>query len=513
MKTNTRTWSLRHRSLRGIALAVAVVGLGSAQIGAQPAGGDSSEGSGPESGLEPRNERVVLIDLRTRPTETGGGTAGPPDEKPPSTEPVRGPGKKHFWRSAGELVLLEVLPWAADRYIGKEDYAYISFDTIKQNFKTGFQYDRDHFDINQSSHPYHGGLFFDAARTNGYGFWESGAFALTGSLLWECCMENTPPSINDLVNTTLGGMTRGEVAHRLSKMLLDNTASGGSRVFREIGAAILNPIGAFNRLVNGEMTHDEPNPEDRFPSVVVLGVDLGYRHIYGTAAHPNQAIASFSLLYGDPFEGDTGHPFDTFWVGMDLNWPGGKLISRIEERGILAGWELTERSDSVRHIFGFSQEYEYLNNESQVFGAQIFGVGLLSKYNLRPGVVAASDLSLIAFPLAGIQTTDFTTAQTGRNYDFAPGGGVRAAGRVYLKGREILGIGYGVAWAHTVNGVSDNNALQFFRAVARIPVPGPVSAGLGYSWYSRKTSYSGFFEARRTQSELRGFVNAAFAFP
>ena len=432
-------------------------------------------------------------------------------DKEPSVEKVRTGGKKRFLAAAGEVVLLEVGPWAFDRYVTREDFAFISTKTIRNNFRTGFHYDRDSFPINQSSHPYHGSLFFDAARSNGYGFWESGAFALTGSLLWECCMENTAPSVNDLVNTTLGGMTRGEVSHRLSNMILDNTSTGGSRVVREIGAAILNPVGALNRLLRGEMSREFANPSDRFPSLVVLSADLGYRHINGGAPHPNQATLSLSFLYGDPFEGDLHRPFDSFWIGIDLNSPGGVLASRIEERGILKGWELTDPTDSVRHIFGFSQEYEYLNNAAQVFGAQIFSVGLLSKYSLGEKLMALTDATVFVFPLAGIQTTDFENPETGRNYDYAPGGGARIAGRIYVGGREIVGAGYGVAWASTANGVSNSNTLQFFRAVARLPL-GPVSAGAGYSWYSRKTTYPGFFEARKTQSELRVFVNAAFPF-
>jgi hypothetical protein len=176
----------------------------------------------------------------------------------------------------------------------------------------------------------------------------------------------------------------------------------------------------------------------------------------------------------------------------------------------LKGWELTDSSSPARHIFGFSQEYEYLNNKSQVFGAQMFGAGFLSRYQLRPGLIAVTDLSAIVFPLAGIQTTDFENPQTGRNYDYAPGGGLRAEGRIYAGGREILGGGYGVVWARTTNGASDTNTLQFFRAVVRLPLAGSVSAGAAYAWYSRKTTYTGFFEARKTQNEGRAFVNWVF---
>ena len=424
---------------------------------------------------------------------------------------VTGPRPRRFWAAAGELALLEVLPWAWDRYVQKEDFAYISWETVKQNFKTGFQYDNDHFLTNQSSHPYHGGLFFSAGRSNGYSFWESSLFALAGSLIWECCMENTPPSINDLVNTTLGGMTRGEVSHRLAIVVLDNTATGADRVWREVVGAILNPVNSFNRLMRGEMFRQGENPPDRFPRGFSVSADLGYRNIKG-GAHPDQAMLQISALYGDPFKGDIRNPFDSFYLGVDFNQPGGTLISRIEERGILKGWDLTETDSNVRHIAGFSQEYEYLNNEAQVFGAQMFSGGLLSRYVLRPELFAITDASGIVFPLAAVQTTDFEAPQTGRNYDFAPGGGVRALARLYYRGREVLGAGYAVLWMKTVNGVSDSNTLQAFRAVARLPVAGPLGAGAGYSWYSRKTQYTGFFEARKTQNEWRAFFNWVFPY-
>jgi hypothetical protein len=324
-------------------------------------------------------------------------------------------------------------------------------------------------------------------------------------------MENTPPSINDLVNTTLGGMTRGEVSHRLAIVVLDNTATGADRVWREVLAAVLNPVNSFTRLVRGEMFRQGPNPEDRFPHGFSFSADAGYRNIKG-GAHPDQAMLQISALYGDPFKGDIKNPFDSFYLGIDFNQPGGTLISRIEERGILKGWELGDPDSPVRHIAGFSQEYEYLNNEAQVFGAQMFSGGLLSRYVLRPELFAITDVTALVFPLAAVQTIDFESPQTGRNYDFAPGGGVRALARLYYRGREVLGAGYAALWMKTVNGVSDSNTLQAFRAVARMPVAGPIGAGAGYSWYSRKTLYTGFFEARKTQNEWRAFVNWVFPY-
>jgi hypothetical protein len=126
-------------------------------------------------------------------------------------------------------------------------------------------------------------------------------------------------------------------------------------------------------------------------------------------------------------------------------------------------------------------------------------------------LIALTDVSIQAIPLAGIRTTDFENPTTGRNYDYAPGAGARVAGRVFFGGHEILGTEYGVTWAHTVNGLSDNHTLQFVRATARLPI-GLFGAGAVYSWYSRKTSYAGFFEERQTQAEWRLFANVSVIF-
>ena len=430
---------------------------------------------------------------------------------PPASSAERA-SESRFLPAAGELVLLEVLPWAFNRYVTDEDFAHISTETVSENFATGFTYDRDHFNTNQSSHPYHGSLFFGTARSNGYGYWESGLFALAGSFFWECCLESEPPAINDLVNTTLGGMTRGEISHRLATIIRDNEASGSERLWREVGAAFLDPVGALSRLLRGELGRGFANPEDRFPSALAVDTDVGYRHLSGGATDPSEAILSIAVRYGDPFRGEIEHPFDSFWAAIDLNQPADQLVSRIEERGILRGWELSEPDADARHVFGFSQEYVYLNNAAQVFGSQSFSAGLLSRYALPLGLFAVTDASATALPLAGIQTTDFDNPQTGRNFDYAPGVGVRVEARLVGPSRaDLLDAGYGVVWARTADGTSTNNTLQFFRATARLPITRTVALGGRYSWYSRKTTYPAFFEARRTQSEWRAFVTLAFS--
>lgn len=420
---------------------------------------------------------------------------------------VAAPTERRFFAAVGEVLLLELIPWTFNRYVADADWARISTDTVRRNFREGLVYDPDNFGINQAGHPYHGSLFFEAARANGYGYYSSGAFALGGSLLWECCMETTAPSINDLVNTTLGGMARGEVSHRLAAVILDNGATGAGRLWREVGAALVNPVGSFNRLVRGETTEEGPNPEERFPSAFGLALDAGYRRIAGRVEHQDQAILSATARYGDPFAGDVARPFDTFWAAMDLTAAGESVIPRFEARGILKGWEWSEPDDPARHILGIFQEYEYLRNASQVTGAEMFSGGVLSRYTLPHGVVAATDVNLLLIPIAAVRVSELADPSTGRNYDYGPGAGVRLAARLHAQEREVASIMYRIEETRTTNGSSEGSRLQHLRAAGLVPITRRAGVGASYSWYDRETEYAGFDIRPQAQSEWRVYVD------
>jgi hypothetical protein len=426
------------------------------------------------------------------------------DPTDPGTVKKRSP--KKFFTAASEVLLFEVGPWAFDRYVLKEDFSYIDTGTIRQNFRTGWVYDHDTFQENQFLHPYHGNLYFNAARDNGYGFWEAAPFALAGSLMWECCMENTPPSINDLVNTTLGGMVRGEIAHRISAMLVDNTETGFPRFVRELAGALYDPVGGLNRIVRGEMGRVFANPEDRLPSRFLLRADLGWRHLQGGGTDTEKGFVSVRLTYGDPF-GRITTPFEFFDGALDVSYPGGPFVSLLSERGMLAGWPLTEGDAPSRQALGVFMHFDYVNNASQVVGAQRFSLGLLSVYRLGKSLEVATDLAGVVTPLEGVQTTNFNLPESTRNYDYAPGAGARGAISVRSDGFDFLSVAYGITWDWTVSGASRGNKLQYFSAEARIPAGRRIALGAASRWYSRETRYSSFAVDRRTQNELRVFLS------
>ena len=419
---------------------------------------------------------------------------GPPTQSPSITTPAAKP-KKRFWVAAAEVVGLNVLTWAFDKYFLKAPYANISLATWKQNLKTGFVYDRDEFSTNQAEHPYHGSFYYAAARSNGFNLWESALFTAAGSLMWEFFGENEPASFNDFVNSTVGGVTQGEIFHRVSMMLLDNTASGSSRLWRELGGFVVNPTGGLNRLLRGEMTKDFPNPDDRLPARFFVEVAAGYQHSAGGSAavlrYPNQSLIGILVRYGDPFVGENRQPFDVFEALVELGPPSGRVIAtRWLERGQLVSWKLS-RSSATEHRVGLYLNYDYLNNQAQVFSAQNLSANVLSRFPAAGGLELRTEFAAVFFPLAALQI-DYTAedlAAVGRPYDYGLGGGARLLGRLRREDLDLLLLSYQVLWMSTTNGVSVRSAIQSFRVEGRLPLAPAFALGAGYTWNKRITSY------------------------
>jgi hypothetical protein len=148
----------------------------------------------------------------------------------------------------GELMLVQAIPWAFTRYVRDGEWSRISPDTWITNLKFAWQWDNNKFGNNQFAHPYHGSLYFNAGRTNGYNFWASLPWAFGGSLMWEEFGEVWAPAPNDFFNTSLGGITLGEILFRFSSLTLDNQARGdqsgrarGRRHFDQSGARFQPP--------------------------------------------------------------------------------------------------------------------------------------------------------------------------------------------------------------------------------------------------------------------------------
>jgi hypothetical protein len=446
-----------------------------------------------------------------------------PTTTTPAPAPVRAPApkaEKRFWMAAGELVGLEFVSWGFNRYVADQDYARISWDTVHDNFDGGFTWDNDKFTTNQIGHSFGGSFYYNAGRSNGFDFWESTLFTAAGSAIWEMFAENQGPSLNDLVNTTLGGAATGEATYRFSQMLLDDRARGVDRIAREALAGLINPTQLITRLLTGDVSAVRPERGDYVvPSRFVAELDTGWRGLVPSRrakpaqafANPDQAFFRTAIRYGDPFDRSVSRPFDSFDLGIDFAWPG-TPFTRVEVRGLLGGWDLDPGSTGARHVLGVYLDFDYTNNDARAFSSQSFRFGLLSMRPLGKGVELRAEVLGAAVPLVAIQNDHLGESSylVGRSYDYGVGAAVYTAVRLRRRELDLATLTYSLFWTHTSNGIARNSSIQSFQAEARIPVAGPLSVGGSWSWGKRISTYDEFDTFRTDAAQWRAFVSWIF---
>ncbi len=309
--------------------------------------------------------------------------------------------EKHPWIALYEAAGINVLVHCFDRFILAEEFAKVNMHTIKENFRNGFVWDNDQFSTNLFAHPYHGNLYYNSARSNGLGFWESAPYALGGSLMWEFCGEREPPAINDLIATTCGGICIGEITHRVSNIILNDRVRGFQRFVREFGAFAVCPMRGFNRVVSGKawrVRHDAAPYHDyrRFP--IQLSLTAGARYLADDGSMFRgewNPYVGIEMEYGDPFNAKENKPYDFFTadvkVGMSSNQP---LINALHLMGRL--WSApvnTERR--VEAEVGLYQHFNYYDSKPVKDGSSQTPYRISEAASFGPGMI-------VRFPETGV---------------------------------------------------------------------------------------------------------------
>ena len=130
--------------------------------------------------------------------------------------------KKHPWLAGMEIVGFNVGMVGYNLIFNKDlTWSHISMNTIGHNITHKYwSWDHDSHEMNAFRHPIHGSLYYLIARANGMSVGESSLYTLGGTWMWEIFCEAEEPSINDMVYTTVGGITIGEPLWRSAKCLL-----------------------------------------------------------------------------------------------------------------------------------------------------------------------------------------------------------------------------------------------------------------------------------------------------
>lgn len=432
--------------------------------------------------------------------------------------------------------------WAFDRYIQKADFAYISIHTIKDNLKHGFVWDNDQMGTNMFLHPYHGSLYYNSARSNGYGYWASGAFALGGSAMWELFLENEYPSINDITATPIGGMAIGEVLYRSSDLILDDRTRGKARFGRELAAFIVAPTRGLTRILNGDAWAKRTTSGKQF-GVPDVSIDIssGLRilelrdKIFDTGMG---AAFTINVEYGDRYGTEEADPYDFFTFRTNLDIQSSQpVLSQLNIIGKLHATDLIDTEKDFLSI-GAYQHFDYYDSDTISSVSNKVPYKFCTPASLGIGFIYQNkryrDWDLNAFThingiILGGALSDYYVVDM-RNYNLASGFSWKAGFNIAYKDLLSVSTDYEAykmfTWKGYPEGFNDwdnidvhnfnyqgDHSQAILHAVsikADLKLRKQIYFTGIFTEYSRKTNYKYMDEVRSTTSEGRIMLTYKF---
>ena len=438
------------------------------------------------------------------------------------------PIKKRYWQAAAEATGINIGVQLFDRYALKSDFAQTTLRTLKRNFTDGMVWDNDFFITNLFAHPYHGNLYFNAARSNGLTFWESVPYALGGSAMWEFLGETEPPAINDIIATSMGGMAIGEMTHRLSLTVLDDRDRGISRFFREAATTIVNPIQGLHRIFSGDawrIRRDHYRYHDFQKIPVDMSFSVGWRYLADDGAlfrGIHAPYVNMTLTYGTSVDGDKHTtPYDFFDLEANAAFGGGQpFVNTLNIVGRLWSTPILDEKDMAGE-FGIYQHFNYYDAKPIEDGSELtpyriseaagFGPGFILSLPQTGGMSKLEQRIFVSGILLGGTKSDYFNVIE-RDYNMGSGFSVKSKTQIDFGkfGRFLLNAKYFrlYTWKGYKQEDLDNNFanvedlhylnVQGDRSNAMLLVVNPImemhlarqwSITLSGAYYSRRTFY------------------------
>ena len=438
------------------------------------------------------------------------------------------PEPKRYWQAAAEATGINVGVQLFDRYVISSDFAQTTLNSLKRNFTDGMVWDNDFFITNLFAHPYHGNLYFNAARSNGLSFWESAPYALGGSAMWEFLGETEPPAINDIIATTCGGIAIGEMTHRLSRTVLDDRDRGGRRFLREAAATIINPIQGLHRIFSGDawrVRSDHYRYHDFNKIPVDMSFSVGWRYLADDGALFRGIHAphvNITLMYGTPVDGERHTtPYDFFDLEMNAAFGGGQpFVNTLNIVGRLWSTPILDKKNMAGE-FGIYQHFNYYDAKPIKDGSELTPYRISEAAGFGPGFIlslpqtgAITKLEQRIFTsgilLGGTKSDYFNVIE--RDYNMGSGFSVKSKtqiefgklGRIMLnakyfriytwkgyENKDLQAYADGTKDLHYLNvqGDRSNAMLLVVNPVMEIHLAKQWSITLSGAYYSRRTFY------------------------
>lgn len=410
--------------------------------------------------------------------------------------------QKHFGTALGELGIVQLIPWTYARWITKwddpsENWSKVGFKSWWRNLNLGWEYDEDKFLTNYFAHPYHGNLYFNSGRANGYDFGESAVWSFAGSAIWEFFAETERPSFNDWINTSVNGIVLGEITYKLATYVTDNTVNGSHRIWTEIAGALINPVRGFSRLISGEAYRVFPNPEWRIPKNFYLLFNGGFRQLDRDGDGDEiikegvqEGLFDFEVYYNNGFGKDLDVPFSSINFSASIV-SGSPNLTQLSANGNLYGWLLNKKSNRS-HILNITLQYNYFNNPRFIYGGTSVIPHLISSFKIKNNLYINTTLGLNVV-LMGATPNDYYTNGEGRDYDFGPGIGNYLAAVLKNGIWDLIRVYYQGQWIWTQSEPGDSrHHLHTLWIDAQYPLTSYFAIGFGSGVFWRESYYDNF---------------------
>ncbi|MFT3679091.1 MAG: DUF3943 domain-containing protein [Ferruginibacter sp.] len=413
---------------------------------------------------------------------------------------------KKFTRAATQLMTVQALPWSWNYFVRNAKFAKINFKSIGENLKpSSWEWDDNNFKTNQFAHPYHGNLYFNAFRTNGYSFWQSVPAAFAGSFIWETAGETHHPAVNDFINTSLGGISIGEISYRLSRQVVDNRQRGFKRQLMEVCGLLINPMNGLNRIIDGKWGRYAKNSTAYVPGKLSVEFNYGTRR-YSRIIDEllvkgrNENYGSMDVQYGNPYY-DHDKPFSSYNGRIELGTSDSANFNLVRIEGTLKGWTLQNRDSVAKQVLIVTMNYDYYHNTAFLFGAQSFNIKLLSRYKSgkRSHIltqVGGGPIILGAVPDAYLYYGE------GRNYDYGPGLNLWVETGYYRK-KFLYTMSYRGSWFHTLNGNRSSYFLHTITQDAKMAIYKKLSLEFEWGVFVLRGSYKDYPDIKKEYPYFR----------
>jgi hypothetical protein len=417
-----------------------------------------------------------------------------------------------------------------DSKILKYSWAQVNLTSWRNNLEAGWpwgpnwDWDQTRFGNDFLGHPIFGNFYYNDARANGYNFWASAPFALIGSYEWKICGENITPERNSLIATTVDGILLGEILYRLSSVILDDRTTGANRTFREILAAIVDPMRGFNRLLQGKTsrrTNKEVYQKEPVNITFYGGVHKINDHTNAILSGPTSAVLNIQFDYGNPFEVRARAPFDFFKLRVETDIGAGrKYIDNVTGYGVLFGKNSQYKKAAL--LEGLFLYYDYWDKSIFELSTVAIGPAVFSKLAIGKNSFLYTNIHLALVPFAGCSTQPLSDTSQFRDFNFGYGAEGKIEASLILGNIATLSASYYYFMIHAINSVGQdepqfgslgNTNLGILEPKITFRIYKNLSIGAEYYLYSQMHADPGYPTTTNYHSEQEIYLEFYFEDP